>query len=455
MILRGLLSVCLLVSSLVTAAPPALRVTKDGRHLEIVDGKPFFMLADTGWELFHRLKDDEAELYLQKRAAQGFNVIFVVALAEHDLSVPDPYGNSMLHGNDPTKPNEAYFSRIDAIVKRAGELGLYVAFLPTWGDKWNKKWGKGPEIFTPENARAYGEWLGKRYADAPLIWVLGGDRPVENESHRAIIRAMAEGLAKGDGGRHLMSFHPSGTKNSAEYWPNEPWLDFHMFQSGHGKAKDKANYAYNLTNRALTPVKPTFDGEPRYEDHPVRGIPKEGSEWYDAFDARQAAWWDVLSGSFGHTYGNNSIWQFWTPALKPIALARTPWQKALDHEGGKQMGYMRAFFERMDWQSLAPRDDLLIGDKGEGGSRILAMMSENGDMAVAYSPHGKTVHADLRLLKAWKPDGTQVFGEWFNPRTGKSQNLFINSGTGWDASFKPKGNVARGNDWVLWLRVKK
>jgi hypothetical protein len=41
------------------------------------------------------------------------------------------------------------------VIDKAASLGLYTALLPTWGDKWNKKWGKGPEIFTPENAAVY------------------------------------------------------------------------------------------------------------------------------------------------------------------------------------------------------------------------------------------------------------------------------------------------------------
>ena len=48
-------------------------------------------------------------------------------------------------------------------MKSANDKGLLIGFLPTWGDKWNKKWGVGPEIFTPANAEAYGEWLGRRY----------------------------------------------------------------------------------------------------------------------------------------------------------------------------------------------------------------------------------------------------------------------------------------------------
>ena len=35
--------------------------------------------------------------------------------------------------------------RYDAAARR----GLHVGLLPTWGDKFNKKWGTGPEIFTP------------------------------------------------------------------------------------------------------------------------------------------------------------------------------------------------------------------------------------------------------------------------------------------------------------------
>src|SRR5947207_2926782 len=81
-------------------------------------------------------------------------------------------------------------------------------------------------------------WLGRRYADAPLIWILGGDRPIESDDHRAIIRAMAEGLREGDGGRHLMTFHTWGPHASAEYVHDEPWLDFHTCQSGHKRNRE-------------------------------------------------------------------------------------------------------------------------------------------------------------------------------------------------------------------------
>src|SRR3954468_14763457 len=129
----------MLAGAFLHATPPRLRVSADGRHLETLDGKPFFMLADTAWELFHRPTDEDVDFYLKTRAKQGFNVIYAVALPEFDLSVPDAYGNLQLHDNDPAKPNEAWFARMDAIVKKAGDLGLYIGLLPTWGDKWNQK----------------------------------------------------------------------------------------------------------------------------------------------------------------------------------------------------------------------------------------------------------------------------------------------------------------------------
>ncbi len=230
-----------------------LRVSDNHRFLVHEDGEPFFYLGDTAWELFHRLDREDAALLLQDRAAKRFTVIQAVVLAEYEgLTVPNAYGHLPLLDNDPTRPNEAYFEHVDAIVAQAEALGLTIGMLPTWGDKWNKKWGVGPEIFTPANALTYGRWLGARYAEAPIIWILGGDRPVESDLHREVVRAMAQGLDEGDGGAHLMSFHPNGGRTSSEWWQNEDWLDFNMLQSGHARNRD--NYTMIAADYARTPV---------------------------------------------------------------------------------------------------------------------------------------------------------------------------------------------------------
>lgn len=42
-----------------------LRVSDNHRFLQTADGKPFFYLGDTAWELFHRLTKEEAKVYLK------------------------------------------------------------------------------------------------------------------------------------------------------------------------------------------------------------------------------------------------------------------------------------------------------------------------------------------------------------------------------------------------------
>lgn len=387
---KYLLLLSLFASSL-HAALPELRVAEDHRHLETTEGKPLLLLGDTAWELFHRLTKEETIIYLDKRQGQGFNVVLGVALAEYEFDKPNAYGEMPLEGNDPTKPREAYFQHVDWAIDQAAERGIYTGLLPTWGDKWNKAWGKGPEIFTPENAAVFGEWLGKRYKDKPVIWVLGGDRPVDNERQREIIRAMAAGLAKGDGGRHLITYHPKGEANSSDYWPDEKWLSFHMFQSGHGQ-QAFPNFSYNAKNLGLKALKPTLDGEPNYEDHPVRGLMKDGKPtvWFDDHDVRRAAWWSVLSGACGHVYGTHSIWQFHDPEKrKQQTDARTPWQEALDLPGAGQMGVMKKFFEGLEWTKLRRADDF-ISSKPEGGWKKdavpMAAVAEDRSFAVVYLP---------------------------------------------------------------------
>ena len=163
------------------SSAPGLRVSDDRRTLVREDGTPFFYLGDTAWELFHRLDREEATRYLDDRAAKGFTVIQAVALAELDgLETPNPYGHTPLVDNDPARPavkpgrDNDYWDHVDWIIDAANERGLTVGLLPTWGDKWNKKWGVGPVVFTPDNAERYGEWIGHRYHEKDVIWIVGG-----------------------------------------------------------------------------------------------------------------------------------------------------------------------------------------------------------------------------------------------------------------------------------------
>lgn len=420
-----------------------LQVSEDGRWFIHDNGSPFFYLGDTAWELFHRLDREEADLYLEDRASKGFTVIQAVVLAELDgLNVPNPYGHTPLIDLDPTQPNEAYFEHVDYIVNRAEELGMFIGMLPTWGDKFNRRWGTGPEIFTPENARIYGAFVGERYREKNIIWLLGGDRIPEEEEHFRIIRSMAEGIRSTAGTKQLMTYHPQGYSASYEWFHEDEWLDFHMFQSSH-EYRDLPNYQFTEEGYQLVPVRPILDGEPRYEDHPVNWNPEEG--WFSAFDVRQAAWWSMLSGAAGHTYGNHNIWQMWKPGRTPVSSARTPWQEALSHIGSTQVGYVRMLFESRPYQKLIPDQSVIIGDAGDGPNHIRAARASDGSFLFAYSPYGRSFTVDLTRLA-----GSNIEAAWFNPRTGETTQIGRLRESE-QARFDPPGSENRGNDWVLVL----
>ena len=240
-----------------------------------------------------------------------------------------------------------------------------------------------------------------------------------------------------------MTYHPSGHVASFDFFAGEPWIDFHMFQSGHNK-RDLDNQRWTLKGRALTPAKPVLDGEPRYEDHPIDWKPEQLG-WFDAFDVRQAAWWSMLSGAAGHTYGNHNIWQMWQPGRDPVSHARTPWRQALEHPGAAQMGVMRRILEAHGFGTLKPAQQLLVV-AGEDGRQQRAAETADGKTLIVYSPYGDTI----RLKRMAVPSG---FGaRWFDPRTGGQSSaaegvVFM----GDEIVLDPPGTPARGNDWVLVL----
>ncbi|MEO6328169.1 MAG: glycoside hydrolase family 140 protein [Ginsengibacter sp.] len=433
----------LLIIILSLPASAQLKVSDDKHYLIKKDGTPFFWLGDTAWELFHRLSREEAKEYLQNRSDKGFTIIQAVALAELDgLNTPNFYGDKPLIGNNPAKLNEAYFKHVDFIVNEANKRGLIIALLPTWADKWYKdKWGTGPEIFTPANAKIYGELIAKRYLNKQLVWVLGGDRNPQNETHFAIIRAMAEGIKNIDKGQHLLTYHPSGGASSFDFFAEDKWIDFHMSQTGHRVGSP--DYKVNSKALSLKIIKPHVNGEPNYEDHPNNWDPAEKG-WMDDFDTREAAYWNMLSGGAGHTYGNHNIWQMYSEQRIPINNARTNWHFAMNHLGAYQVGFMRKMFEKRNWQKLVPDQSVIIGDNAEGVEYKMAAVSSDNDFLMVYIPYGRKTVINTSKIKA-----TKLNGWWFNPRDGKTIALgeFDNAGS---KEFTPT-SVGRGSDWVLVL----
>jgi hypothetical protein len=421
-----------------------LQVSTNKRFLQTADGKPFFWLGDTAWELFHRLNREEATMYLKTRAEQGFTVIQSVVLAELDgLHDPNPYGEIPLENDDPTKPRDAYFQHVDFVVRKAAEYNLYIGMLPTWGDKvFKDRWGKGPEIFTVDNAKIYGKWIGTRYKEEKnIIWILGGDRNPRNENDVAIWRSMAAGIEEAVGKENaLMTFHPqpNGVQDggSAKWFHQDDWLDFNMFQTGHCREInlwERMDYAYRLT-----PAKPVFDGEPIYEDHPVCFNANDlGTS--SAYDVRKAAWLDVFSGAFGHTYGCHDIWQMYAPHRTPVNGPGRPWYVALTLPGAAQMKYVKSLIESRPMFDRVP-DASLVTDRLGASDRIQATRSK--DYIFVYSAQGKKFTLKTGILS-----GKEISSFWYNPRNGEQKSLGKSSKKDQQEFVPPTSGY--GQDWVL------
>jgi hypothetical protein len=434
-----------LVTSPVAQAQGRITIASDSRHFQKEDGKPFFYLGDTAWALFHRLTREEADRYLQDRVEKGFNVIQAVALSElRGLDEPNAYGQLPLLNRNPATPNEAYFAHVDHVVARANALGMTVGLLPSWGRYWRD--GEA-QIFTPENARSYGRFLGKRYRDSGVIWILGGDSNIRSAKERSVINALATGLREGDGGRHLITFHPRGPGMSSKQLRDEKWLDFYMNQSSHA-ARNLDTGLYVDHDRALTPRRPVIDGEPRYEGIPV-GFYNQGHDprlRFDDDDARQAAWWSVLAGAAGHTYGNNNVWQMWAPGRQAAIGANRPWYEAIGDPGARQMGILRRFMEAHEFQTLEPRQDLILDGPTNGAAKIRAARASDGARIIVYTPRGEPFTLDLGEIKGGMHTQT-----WFDPRYGSSY-LFRTEQSQGIQSFDPP-STGDGEDWVLLIEA--
>jgi hypothetical protein len=442
---------------------PRLRVSENHRFLATEDGRPFFYLADTAWELFHRLSREEVDRYLSDRAAKGFTVIQAVALAELDgLTVPNRDGFVPLVDGDPEHPDvrlgprNDYWDFVDEVLSSAEAKGLYVGLLPTWGkyvtsDGFN---GKVDGIFTPAKALAYGQFLGTRYKDRTnLVWILGGDRAPSTPQARAVWRALAKGVALGvsgqeDYGRCLMTYHTVGPGNASDYVHDEPWLGFTSIQSSHG---DRIlNWPMIERNYRREPTKPVIDLESCYPDAwipaewlpaPLRaGMTSRGPATDD--HARRAAYWSVFSGACGHAYGHNSIWQMYAPGRTPVLEPKAFWFDALDAPSATQMGTLRRLIESRPFLTQAPDASLLADGPGEEFEHVAALRG-NG-YAMVYTPCGKPFSARMDKLsgkerKAW----------WFNPRSGEVVAIgeFTSAG---EREFAPP-DLGEGLDWVLVL----
>lgn len=435
---------------------PLLKISDNKHFLVEESGKPFFWLGDTGWLMFKKLNREDAELYLENRKQNGYNV--VQAMIIHDINSPvNIYGDSAFTNKDFTLPlvtpgnaidNDLaydYWDHVDYIIKLAEKKGIYVALVPLWGSN-----VRGGHLNT-EQAKFYGTWLANRYKNFNnIIWLNGGD--TRGNKNAEVWKVLGTALNEHDT-NHLITFHPFGRTLSSSWFQNEDWLDFNMFQSGHrsyeqddserGYAQD--NYKYVREDYSLNPLKPTIDGEPSYEHIPY-GLHDTLQTRWNENDARRYAYWSVFAGAFGHTYGHSSIMQFYSPKDKSSSYgANIYWQSALDANGSCQMKYLKDLIVSHSVLDRIPDSSLIAENLGEKYNYLAATRGK--DYALIYNFTSRNMK-----IQMGKIDGAKISASWFNPKNGKKSKIgiFKNKGI---LEFDPPGKTADGNDWVLILET--
>ena len=159
---------------------------------------------------------------------------------------------------------------------------------------------------------------------------------------------------KQDNPGRLVGYHPFGRTSSLPLVSWKPkWLDFNLFQSGHrrydqtelGAWDDNAaaegcfgedcwryverDYGENRQSRYWT-ENPPMNGW-------CRGCMIKKQPYWKAADVRRYAYWNVFAGAAGHTYGHNSIMQFYDNLSEEGAFgARYLWSDAVHHPGGRR-----------------------------------------------------------------------------------------------------------------------
>ena len=334
----------------------ALTVAPDHRTL-VRDGKPFFWLADTIWSAFTNVTDEEWIAYLDKRAAQGFTVLQLNALAQWDRCgcAFDRYPFVTLdHGKtfDFSSVNDEYFEPARWMVGEAVARGLVPAIVVMWSNYVPDTWASAiisDNVMPEQLVVPVVEKICSTFNEFEPVYIISGDtdwdRPGSLERYRLVTSAVEDAAP-----RALLAYH---IKGRYDVLPHElaEHADVYLYQSGHNLAAQRGAYELAESFLARDPVRPVINSEPCYEQmgysHMLYGR-------FRRADVRLACWRSLLAGAnAGITYGAHGIWNWQNPDVKVGNALGEGFLQALRHEqalyleGANDFGFARELVEEL------------------------------------------------------------------------------------------------------------
>ncbi|MHB1460006.1 MAG: apiosidase-like domain-containing protein [Armatimonadota bacterium] len=346
-----------------------IETAPDGRHFQHKDGTPFLWLADTWWMGFTtRLSwPKQFQNLVLDRAEKGFSVVQIVAGLYPDM--PPFYPGGANEAGFPWTEeygqiNPEYFDYVDRRINYLIDTGIVPCIFGCWG-YFSKFMGV-------EKLKDHWRYLVARYAAYPVVWSLAGEGVLPyytdplwgqwdkyTPGAKADWTEIARYVHSIEPYGRLMSIHPpcygSTELCGHNMLEDRSLVDFDMLQTVHGSMNNGYHSVMNVRYaRSLEPAMPVLQSEGFYE-----GILEQGREETQ----RWFFWSSILSGTAGHTYGANGIWQLNTKEEpfrgNPINSnwGDTPWDVAAQLPGGKQVGIGKKILEGYDWWLLEPHQE--------------------------------------------------------------------------------------------------
>ena len=385
----------------------------------LVDGKPFFMLADTAWATFARATKEEWEQYLDTRKIQGFNgmqfsMLPIVSDCTRGENDRFPFVKKEEGSYDFDKLDETYFDFAEDIIKMTVKADMVPVITLIWVTYVKGSWAnrKCPEYtLTWEQCDKYLEYVLQRFQKYNPIYFVSGDARLDEETLDIEIYNKALKKVQEMAPEALVSMHIAGrqTYYPESYKAEDTGLDFYTYQSGHPYDTEGAGYEL-AQEESKFPSKPIWSNEVCYEGHAkTRGHLK-----HTAYDVRRASWESYFGGAkVGITYGAHGIWswhrredifisEYWSGSMEP-------WYIGLQYEGAWDMAFMKWFCMHFKLYDFNPYKLQLLEDKMRDTVGLCAMQSQDQRQLVLYVPSPTNIYL--------KEDLTEYEWEAFDLKT--------------------------------------
>ena len=442
-----------------------LKVSNNHRYLVDQNNKAFMIVGDSAQVYVPTTGYRDVQTYFAARAQQGFNAVVFFALCNNKLFATScsadgttfdgikPF-TAVLSGHsapdyDVSKPNEAYWKRVDSYVDLAAQFGLVVFFNPAETYGWYGVLG----LNSAAQVRAYGTFLGNRYKNFPnVVWFMGNDFGVGKLPTKAdnnVLEPLAAAIKAADP-NHLMTVELTFLISSACDDPT--WCSLVDLNSSYtyGPAYGEDLYSYNHV-----PAKPSFLVETNYDEATCGN---NAGQVPTNQNMRFQEYWTMLSGMTGQLYGDDCV----VPATHN-------WLTHLSTTAVTQLGYLSQLFNSVAWWNLVPDQTQTIVTAGYGtndaqvsgndaglpaltrtlnaDNYVTTAATADGTLAMAYLPAGGTLTVAMRTFAG------PVTAKWFDPTNNSSTTIsgspFTNSGS--HNFTSPRKNSAGDADFVLVL----